>query len=248
MTVTDQRNASQPEVTQPEATQSSATLPRAVQSKAAQASVAPFAGYRPHAPGYTRLMGALFCGGVGTFTQLYAPQALLPQLTQGLGISEGDSGLVVSMGTVGLALGVFPWAWIADRIGRVPVMRYATMAGTLAAVLGAFSPTLHTLLISRLITGFAVGAVPVLALSYLNSQMRSSYAAHAAGVFVAGNSVGGLLGRLVAGTSGAQWGWSSGLLTAALFGAAFSLAFAYLVPKGRTVNRAANAAQQQAEQ
>lgn len=176
---------------------------------------------------------ALFLSGTGIFAQLYAPQAVLPMLRENLGITAGQAGLVVSMGTIGLALGVIPWAAISDRVGRVPAMRVAIIVGSVFTLFACFSPSFEVLLALRFVSGFAIGAVPALALSYLNSEVHPNFTAKAAGVFIAGNSIGGLLGRIVAGLGGAHWGWQGGMFAVSVLASLAAVGFVCVVPKAQ---------------
>ena len=189
-----------------------------------------FSGYTPGTPVFRRLMIALFCSGMATFAQLYAPQAVLPQLASQMRLTEGAAGLVVSMGTIGLAAGVIPWATISDHIGRVRSMRGALIAATVLTIATSFAPTYEVLLTLRFLAGFAVGAVPALALAYLNAEMRHDHAAKAAGMFIAGNSIGGLAGRIVAGLVPPTFGWHMGVRAVSIMAGAATVLFILLIP------------------
>ena len=76
-------------------------------------------------PRYRRALIALFCAGVATFAQVYAPQALLPQIAEEFRLSESASSLAIGATTIGLALGMLPWGRLSDRVGRVRAMRWA---------------------------------------------------------------------------------------------------------------------------
>ncbi|MWD31019.1 MFS transporter, partial [Aquicoccus sp. SCR17] len=55
---------------------------------------------------------------MATFAQLYSPQGLLPLVSDDLGVSADRAALLVSAGTLGLALSVVPWSVAGDRWGR----------------------------------------------------------------------------------------------------------------------------------
>ena len=73
------------------------------------------AGHRRGSASYAKLLTAMFCAGVATFAQLYAPQAVLPAISAGLGVPPAGAALLVSAATAGLALSVLAWSWLADR-------------------------------------------------------------------------------------------------------------------------------------
>lgn len=192
-----------------------------------------WAGHPRGSSGYHRLLIGLFFAGIATFAQLYSPQATLPQIAADLHVDAATSALVVSAATIGLALGVIPWSVAADRLGRVRAMSIAVVAATALGILVPFAPTFGLLLSGRLLEGLMVGGVPVIAIAYLSEEVEADNAARAAGTYVAGTTIGGLLGRLVAGPVSDGWGWRIGVLSVALLCAAAAIAFILLAPASR---------------
>lgn len=190
-------------------------------------------GHYKGSSGYSRILAALACAGIATFAQLYSPQAVLPLLADDLGITAAEAGLSISAATLGLAAAVLPWSFLADRIGRVKAMTFAICAATVFGLLVPLSPDLATLLFLRLLEGVALGGIPALAIAYLNEEVSRGHAAAAAGSYVAGTTVGGLAGRIVAGPVGELWGWRAGSLAVSILAAAAAVAFLMLVPRAR---------------
>ncbi len=196
--------------------------------------VAPaWAGHPRGSAEYRRLLAALFCAGVATFAQLYSPQAVLPLIAADLRIGAANAALMVSAATAGLAIGVIPWSVIADRIGRVRAMSLSVTAATVLGLLVPFAPNLGLLLAGRFMEGLLIGGVPAIAIAYLSEEIHRDHAARAAGMFVAGTSVGGLLGRLVAGPIGEVTGWRVGVLSVAVLCGVGALGFVRLAPRPR---------------
>ena len=190
-----------------------------------------WAGHQRGSTAYRRLLAALFCAGVATFAQLYSPQAVLPLIAADLDIGAANAALMVSAATAGLAVGVIPWSLVADRIGRVRAMSLSVTAATVLGLLVPFAPDLGLLLAGRFMEGLLVGGVPAVAIAYLSEEIHRDHAARAAGMFVAGNSVGGLLGRLVAGPIGEVVGWRIGVLSVAALCGVGALGFVRLAPR-----------------
>src|SRR4029077_8877510 len=164
---------------------------------------------------YRKLLAALFCAGVATFAQLYSPQAVLPLIASDLRIGAADTALMVSAATAGLAIGVLPWSLLADRWGRVKAMSLSVTAATLLGLLVPFAPDYGLLLTGRFFEGLLIGGAPAIAIAYLSEEIQHDHATQGAGAYVAGTSVGGLLGRLVAGPVAEVAGWRSGVLAVA---------------------------------
>jgi predicted MFS family arabinose efflux permease len=182
---------------------------------------------------YGRLLAALFCAGVATFAQLYSPQAVLPLISVDLHIGAAAAALTISASTVGLAVGVIPWSTLADRIGRVKAMTLSVGVATTVGLLVPFAPTFELLLTGRFLEGLFVGGVPAIAVAYLTEEIDAAHAARAAGTFVAGTTIGGLLGRLVSSSVAEVVGWRIGMFTVALVCGIAALVFVKLAPAPR---------------
>lgn len=193
-------------------------------------------GWSGHARGstaYGRLLAALFCAGVATFAQLYSPQAVLPLIAADLGVGAASAALMVSASTVGLAIGVIPWSTLADRIGRVKAISISVTGATTVGLLVPFAPTFQLLLAGRFLEGLIVGGVPAIAVAYLTEEIDPVHAARAAGTFVAGTTIGGLTGRLVASPVAEIAGWRVGVFTVAVLCGIAALSFVKLAPQPR---------------
>lgn len=199
----------------------------------APAAQARWEGHPKGSRGYRRLIAALAFAGVATFAQLYSPQALLPRLASELGIDPARAALIVSLATIGLAVAVLPWSFVADRIGRIGTMRAGIVAATVLGLLGPLAPTFELLLVLRFLEGAALGSVPAIAIAYLSEEVSRTHAAVAAGTYIAGTTVGGLAGRLVAGPLADALGWRLAVMAVSVLGAAAAVAFIALAPKAR---------------
>ncbi|WP_244903646.1 MFS transporter [Ornithinimicrobium cerasi] len=189
-----------------------------------------------HASGstaYRRLLAALVCAGVATFAQLYSPQGVLPQIADDLGVGPDRAALTVSAATLGLALAVVPWSFVGDRLGRLRAMVAAVIGATVLGLASAWAPTFEVVLLLRLLEGMALGGVPALAMAYLNDEVHPRAAAVAAGWFVGGTTVGGLLGRVIATPVADLTSWRVGMTTVSATAAVAAVAFVLLAPRER---------------
>ena len=189
-----------------------------------------WAGHSRGSAAYRRLLAALFCAGVATFAQLYSPQAVLPLISADLHIGAADAALTISASTVGLAIGVIPWSTLADRIGRVRAISALGHRRHRVGLLVPFAPTFGLLLAGRFLEGLVIGGVPAIAIAYLTEEIDPAHAARAAGTFVAGTTIGGLLGRVVASPVAQIAGWRIGVFTVAALCGIAALCFVKLAP------------------
>jgi len=189
------------------------------------------------------MLAALFLAGIATFAQLYAPQAVLPLIARSFRVDATASALSVSAATVGLAIGVIPWSLIADRIGRLRAMSVALIAATVFAVLAPLAPAFPLFLGARVVEGLFVGGIPALAIAYLSEEVAAAHTARAAGTYVAGTTIGGLLGRIVAGPLADLAGWRVGVVAVAAVCACAAVGFILAAPRSRAAGAAKTAAE-----
>ncbi|WP_026174768.1 MFS transporter [Acaricomes phytoseiuli] len=180
---------------------------------------------------YRRMLIALACAGIATFAQLYSVQGVLPLIAADLGVSAADAALTVSAATLGIAASVIPWSVAGDRFGRRRTMFCVVIAATSLALIAPLMPTLPALLALRFLKGAALGGIPALALTYLGEQVDRRHAGAAAGTYVAGTTIGGLLGRVVAGPVGDALGWRAGVFLVGLLAVTAALSFVLLAPR-----------------
>jgi len=192
-----------------------------------------WAGHTRGSVAYGRLLAALFCAGVATFAQLYSPQAVLPLISADLRIGAAEAALTISASTVGLAIGVIPWSTLADRIGRVRAISVSVTIATAVGLLVPFAPSYQLLLAGRFLEGLMIGGVPAIAIAYLTEEVDPAHAARAAGTFVAGTTIGGLMGRLVSSPVADIAGWRVGVFTVAVLCGFAALSFVKLAPQPR---------------
>lgn len=200
-----------------------------------------WAGHPKGSADYNKILAGLAFAGVATFAQLYSTQAVLPLLAADLQVTAAEAALTISLATVGLAITVIPWSFLADRIGRVRAMAWGISAATVLGLLVPLASSFGVLLALRLLEGMALGGIPAIAIAYLNEEVNRAHAAMAAGSYVAGTTLGGLAGRLVAGPAGELWGWRTAALAVSLLATVAAVLFLVLVPtaKGFTVAKAA---------
>ncbi|MGW8551451.1 MFS transporter [Streptomyces tubercidicus] len=188
---------------------------------------------RPGGPGYRRMSFALFAAGVATFALLYSTQALLPAISGDLGVSPDQASWTVSAATFGLALGVIPLSAVSERFGRRTLMTVSLSVAALIAMLVPFAPSLGVLIALRGIQGVALAGLPASAMAFLAEEVRAKALVAAIGLFVAGNSIGGMSGRIVTGWVAQAWGWRAALAAVGVLAVVCAVTFRLLVPKAR---------------
>ncbi|WP_309081515.1 MFS transporter [Zhihengliuella sp.] len=190
-------------------------------------------GHLPGSPAFRRVIVALFAAGVAAFCQLYATQSMLPALAREFAVSEARAALSVSAATAGLACAVLPWSAVADRLGRRTTLLAALTASVVIGAGVCLAPDYSWLLVARFAQGAAIAGVPATAMAYLSEELSRAAVPVAAGLFVAGNTVGGLTGRLMAGPLGELVSWRLGVGAATVLAAGATLVCLRAAPRPR---------------
>ncbi|NEY32972.1 MFS transporter [Streptomyces sp. PRKS01-65] len=187
----------------------------------------------PGGPGYRRMSLALFLAGVATFALLYSTQALLPLISGDFGVSASDASWTVAAATGGLAVFVLPMSALSERFGRRTVMTVSLAVAVTVGLLVPFAPSLPALVALRAVQGAALAGLPASATAYLAEEVTPRALVTAIGLFVAGNSVGGMSGRIVTGWVAQEWGWRVAVGVVGALAVACAVAFRLLLPEPR---------------
>ncbi|WP_083752004.1 MFS transporter [Saccharothrix sp. ALI-22-I] len=185
----------------------------------------------------SRLVTSVAATGLATFALLYAPQSVLPDIANEFRLTPTQASLTISAATGALALGVLPMAALADRVGRRRVIVWSVLTAAALGLLLPLAPTYETLIAARALQGIATAGVPATAMAFLAQEAKKTHVGAAIGALVAGNSAGGMLGRLITGLATDGTSWRIALALAGAFGAAAAVTAALLLPKGHHTER-----------
>ncbi|RKN46897.1 MFS transporter [Streptomyces hoynatensis] len=185
-----------------------------------------------------RINLALFAAGLATFALLFSTQALLPDLAGGFGVRADQASWTVSATTIGLAAAVLPLSTLSERFGRRQTMTVSLGVAVALAVAIPFAPSLPWLVLLRALQGAALAGVPASAVAYLSEELPARATVGAVGLFIAGNSVGGMTGRVLTGWVAEAFGWRAALGAVAAMAVVSAVAFRALLPRARNFHPA----------
>lgn len=176
---------------------------------------------------------ALFFGGFTTFAIMYSTQPLLPEFSREFHISPAVASLSLSMTTIALAVSMLFVGSLSEVKGRKPLMIFSLLAASLLAVLTAFVPNYHVLLIFRVLQGLVLAGLPAVAMAYLFEEIEPASLGIAMGLYISGNSVGGMSGRIIIGMLSDYFNWRVALGSIGILSILASLLFWYLLPESK---------------
>ncbi len=182
---------------------------------------------------FWRVSFALFLSGLATFALLYCVQPILPAFVHAFALSPAAASLSLSTTTAVLAVAMFGAGALSDAYGRKTVMAGSLIAAAAATLAAALAPNWLTLIAARALTGLALSGAPAVAMAYLAEEMDRSAIGLSMGLFIAGNTLGGMGGRLAAASNVEYWGWRWALGAIGLFSLVCAVAFAFALPRER---------------
>lgn len=122
---------------------------------------------------------------------------------------------------------------MSERFGRTRLVHLSLGAAALLGLLCALSPTWSLLLAGRTLQGFALAGLPAVGVAYLNEELHREVAGRATGLYIGGNAIGGMLGRLLAGVLDDLGGWRLAVGGIGVLAAGCTVAVLLLLPPSR---------------
>ncbi len=176
-------------------------------------------------PQFMRVTLALFSAGLATFALLYCVQPILPVLSQEFGLTPANSSISLSISTAMLAIGLLFTGPLSDAIGRKPVMVTALLLASICTLLSTMMTSWHGILIMRALIGLSLSGVAAVGMTYLSEEIHPSFVAFSMGLYISGNSIGGMSGRLISGVFTDFFNWRIALAAIGCFALASALMF-----------------------
>ncbi|WP_282362391.1 MFS transporter [Pseudomonas sp. PS01300] len=180
-----------------------------------------------------RTVLALFCGGFATFALLYCVQPMMPLLSHEFSINAAQSSLVLSVSTGLLAFGLLVTGPISDRVGRKPVMVLALFCAALCTIASALMPSWHGVLAMRALVGLSLSGLAAVAMTYLSEEIHPQHIGLAMGLYIGGNAIGGMSGRLITGVLIDFVSWHTAMLVIGGLALVAAAVFWRILPESR---------------
>nr|WP_223881514.1 MFS transporter [Affinibrenneria salicis] len=184
-------------------------------------------------PQFIRVTMALFSAGLATFALLYCVQPILPVLSQDFGISPASASLSLSVSTVTMAFGLLFTGPLSDCVGRKNVMVVSLMLAAICTLFSTLMTSWSAVLLMRAMIGLSLSGVAAVAMSYLSEEIHPSVLAFSMGLYISGNSLGGMSGRVVSGVLTDYFPWRVSVGVMGLLALAAAFTFWRILPASR---------------
>lgn len=176
---------------------------------------------------------ALFAAAFIVFANLYITQPLFPQFSKEYGVSPTIASLSLSFATGVLSISLLLFGSLSEAWGRKRLMTFSIFAASIITICLAFAPTFEMLLLLRVIQGFVFAGIPAIAMAYLGEEMDPSSLGIAMGLYISGNSIGGLSGRVIMGSMTDLFSWQIGMVILGVLSLIVSIYFVIALPESK---------------
>jgi YNFM family putative membrane transporter len=173
---------------------------------------------------------AIATAGFCAFLNLYSPQALLPALSRNFGVGAAEISTIMTASALAIALSAPFTGAVADVLGRKRVIVTAMLAVTVPMAGIAFASDVPGLVIWRFFQGLLLPPVFAVTVAYIGDEWPRAEVAGAAGIYIAGSSLGGFCGRFIPGVLGDLIGWRGAFFSLAWLSLAGALMVMALLP------------------
>ncbi|WP_378953462.1 MFS transporter [Pelosinus sp. sgz500959] len=182
---------------------------------------------------YWRGISALFLGSFVTFALLYCTQPLIPTFVEEFKLTPSYASLSISLTTGFLAVFMLIMSWFADERGRKVIMAISLLGSATLVVIQAFTDHFAVLLVLRALQGIMLAGFPAIAMAYINEEFDPAVTGLVMGIYVSGNSIGGLAGRIIVSTLTDFFSWHIALGGIGLICVLVSIWFWFSLPESQ---------------
>lgn len=163
--------------------------------------------------------------GAATFVMVTAemvPTAVLPEMSAGLGVSEAQTGLLVSVWAAVVVVGSLPLVRLTHHLDRRAVIVWSLVALAASVAVTALAPAYPIAVAGRLVGALSVGLLWATTNAYTADLVSDRDLARAVAVVLGGATLGTVIGTPIASLVAQGTGWRAafwGLAVAALVAA-----------------------------
>jgi MFS transporter, YNFM family, putative membrane transport protein len=184
-------------------------------------------------PAFVQTNLALFASGFATFALLYCVQPLLPMLSNAFTVTPAEASLSLSLTTALMAVSLPIAGSLSEMWGRKPIMVASLLLSATLGVISSLLTNWPALLVVRAAMGITLSGLPSVAMAYVGEEMHRESMGLAMGLYVGGNALGGMSGRLLTGVISDLWDWRTAILVMGILGLGCGLILWRALPASR---------------
>jgi YNFM family putative membrane transporter len=179
---------------------------------------------------YKTIRAVIALPGLVIFSQIYFFQPLLPTLVESFSVTPAMSSLTISAGMFGIAFGLFLLAIWADRWERKKLIITSLLWVSVTTVLSAVSWIFPVLIFFSFVKGILVAGFLSVMLAYIAEEVPVQKLGIVIGIYLAGNVLGGMWGRVAAGVIASWYDWRVTTIVIGAIGLLITIILARTLP------------------
>lgn len=193
----------------------------------------------PQQRGYRRSLAAIILTGASAFSMEYCLQPVISHIAATFTLNPAQASLAVSAAMLGMALMLLLLTAFAGRLPRRKMLAGSLILSS-AVLLGVgFTGSFAAVVALRFVQGCILAMVPVLTMAYVNEEFAAEKIRFGIGLYVAGTTLGGLSGRILASVLTDYIGWQHAVMALSLLSVAAGVLVWFLLPQEKHHTKAA---------
>lgn len=182
---------------------------------------------------YRRANMALFIASFITFSDIYLSQPLLPLFVRDFHLTSTQASMAVSLVVFPIGLSFLFYTPVAEVVGKKKLMSAALLLSSFPGVVSALAPNFNWVLAGRLLDGIFLAGIPAIAMGYIGEEFDGNKLAAAMGLYISGNTLGGMGGRIISGFIADEFSWRLSFLILSVVHLLGALIFIWLLPASK---------------
>ncbi|TGA95582.1 MFS transporter [Sporolactobacillus shoreae] len=187
----------------------------------------------PENKDFKKTLAALFLGSFIMYADLYSTQPVIAVLAAQFHVPPAAASLTLSAATGALAIGLLFVSFTSGMFNRKKIMTVALISSAVLTVAVGFINYLPLLIAVRFIQGALLAGYPSIAMAYVNEEFDKRCLGYVIGIYVSGNSLGGLTGRLIVGSFSDVFSWNVAIGILGALNLIMGILFILLLPKSK---------------
>lgn len=177
-----------------------------------------------------RRVAVAFCAGCA-FLNLYAVQSVLPFMAQELGVGAAEASMILTAGTLAVALTAPFTGAVSDLLGRKRMIVTAMALLLVPTLMAAMAHSLPELILWRFAQGLLLPPIFAVTVAYIGDEWPPGEAATVIGIYAAASAAGGFLGRFIPGLLAEDFTWRGGFVAIAAVNLICLAVVTWLLPR-----------------
>ncbi|MEE4254617.1 MAG: MFS transporter [Desulfuromusa sp.] len=164
---------------------------------------------------YSEIVPIIF-NTILVLSALYAPQPLLPVLSQAFDVSREAAAALTTVTFIPLALAPLAYGYLLETISPIRVLKIAVPLLAVTELCFAGTSSFSVLMTIRLIQGLLVPAILTSLMTYLSGRSSADTIQRIMAIYIAATIFGGFIGRATSGLIANLFGWRFSFLALAI--------------------------------